>query len=179
MAFLKTPPSPPSPLSRKLCLDNGCLILDNQIMSYAVIWTTPCVAAVVCECIKEYLPSIRIMRWKIQPCPSCFALEAHRDFLLSVPLSGLSLNLWCIGAWLGWVKRKVEIWVWFNKRLCIFYLHIPGQLISLCWERRMRSFGLFEFAPFPSVQIIFVDCALCAKPYSTVSVILINITDSL
>lgn len=30
----------------------------NQIMTYAVIWATPCVATVVCEWVEEYLPSI-------------------------------------------------------------------------------------------------------------------------
>lgn len=48
----------PSASSRNLCLDNGCLILYNRIMSYAVIWTTSFVTTVVYECIKEYLPSI-------------------------------------------------------------------------------------------------------------------------
>lgn len=82
----------PSPLSRNICLDNGRLIFYNQIMSYAVIWAPPCVAAVLCECIKEYLPFIHD-EMENSALPSLLCNRGSQG--LSVPLSlDLAWNLW-------------------------------------------------------------------------------------
>lgn len=56
MPLLKRTLPPPLPETSAWIMDVS--FFYNWIMSYAVIWSTPCVTTVVHECIKEYLPSI-------------------------------------------------------------------------------------------------------------------------
>lgn len=105
-------------------LDNGCLIFFNQIMSYTVIWAPQCVAAVVHECIKEYLPS------------TCCKIE-NLVFLYILSLqSSLALQPQCclvwnfMVAWLCWdiwrLYMYLKMWVWCSKMDC------HQQVLCLC-----------------------------------------------